>query len=100
MVDAGSWLPRRSAVWSPIERLSALLLVDERATHAEVSQAILGVLEAAHEDDVVVVSFAGHGTTEDVDALDSETLTKCAGEIASALLRPKRGVVSDAASAI
>lgn len=44
-----------------IEGLVARLLVDEVATHAEVSQAILGTLSAACEGDVVVITFAGHG---------------------------------------
>ncbi len=69
-----------TALWAlftdTIEGLSARLLVDERATHAEVSAAILGTLDAAREDDVVVVSFAGHGSPDgslilfDTDAAD------------------------------
>src|ERR1035441_89094 len=47
-----------------IEGLSARLLVDERATYAEVSEAILGTLTGAHDDDVVVLTFAGHGSPD------------------------------------
>jgi len=56
--------------------LAARLLVDETATHSEVSQAILGTLSAAGEDDVVVITFAGHGSPDgklvlfDTDAAD------------------------------
>jgi hypothetical protein len=57
-----------TALWAlftdTIESLSARLLTDEAATHAEVSQAILGTLSAAHEDDVVMIAFAGHGSPD------------------------------------
>ena len=59
-----------------IEELAARLLVDEQATHTAVSEAILGPLEAAQEDDVIVISFAGHGSPDgslvlfDTDATD------------------------------
>ncbi len=57
-----------AALWAlftdTIDGLTARLLVDEAATHAEVSQAILGTLKAAQEDDVVVISFAGHGSPD------------------------------------
>ena len=57
-----------TALWAlftdTIEGLSARLLVDERARHAEVSVAILGALDAAREDDVVIVGFAGHGSPD------------------------------------
>lgn len=61
---------RRDAValWAlftdTIDGLAARLLVDEAATHAEVSRAILGTLLAAQADDVVVISFAGHGSPD------------------------------------
>ncbi len=45
-------------------RLSSCLLVDEAATHAEVSGAMLGTLAAASSDDVVVIAFAGHGSPD------------------------------------
>ena len=59
-----------------IEGLAARRLVDEEATHSEVSDAILGTLEAAQEDDVIVITFAGHGSPDgclllsDTDATD------------------------------
>lgn len=47
-----------------VEGLAARLLVDETATHSEVSQALLGTLSGAHEDDVVVITFSGHGSPD------------------------------------
>ena len=68
------------ALWAlftdTIEGLAARRLVDEEATHSEVSDAILGTLEGAQEDDVIVVTFAGHGSPDgrlllsDTDATD------------------------------
>jgi helicase len=53
------------ALWAlftdTIEDLAARLLVDETATQSEVAQAVFGTLSAAQEDDVVLISFAGHG---------------------------------------
>jgi len=69
-----------TALWAlfsdSVEGLAARLLVDETATHTEVSQAILGTLSAANEDDVIVITFAGHGSPDgnlvlfDTDAAD------------------------------
>ena len=60
--------PDATALWAlftdTIEGLSARLLVDEAATHAEVSRAMLGTLAAASLDDVVVITFAGHGSPD------------------------------------
>lgn len=57
-----------TALWAlftdTIEGLSSRLLVDEAATHAEVSGAMLGTLAAASADDVVVIAFAGHGSPD------------------------------------
>ena len=57
-----------TALWAlftdTIDGLVARLLVDEAATHGEVSQAILGVLSAAETEDVIVISFAGHGSSD------------------------------------
>ena len=47
-----------------IEDLSGRLLVDEAATHAEVSGAVLGTLATASVEDVVVIAFAGHGSPD------------------------------------
>ena len=56
------------ALWAlftdTIEELAARRLVDEEATHTAVSEAILGTLEDAQEDDVIVISFAGHGSPD------------------------------------
>ena len=57
-----------TALWAlftdTIEELAARLLVDEEATHTAVSEVILGTLEAAQENDVIVISFAGHGSPD------------------------------------
>lgn len=47
-----------------VEGLSARLLVDDVATNAGVSSAMLGTLAAATTDDVVVIAFAGHGSPD------------------------------------
>ena len=57
-----------TALWAlftdTIDGLVVRLLVDEAATHGEVSQAIVGVLSAAETEDVIVISFAGHGSSD------------------------------------
>jgi helicase len=57
-----------TALWAlftdSVEGLSARLLVDEAATHGEVSGTMLGTLAAASADDVVVIAFAGHGSPD------------------------------------
>lgn len=57
-----------TALWAlftdTIDGLSARLLVDEGATHAEVTHAILGFMSTAQPDDVIVISFAGHGSPD------------------------------------
>ena len=56
------------ALWAlftdTIEGLAARRLVDEEATYSEVSDAILGTLEGAQEDDVIVFTFVGHGSPD------------------------------------
>jgi helicase len=56
------------ALWAlftdTVDGLAARLLVDETATHAEASLAILGMLSGAQEDDVLVITFAGHGSPD------------------------------------
>lgn len=57
-----------TALWAlftdSIENLTARLMVDEIATYAEVSQAVLGTLSAADENDVIIITFAGHGSPD------------------------------------
>lgn len=57
-----------TAMWAlftdTIDGLASRLLVDETATHATVTQAILGTLSGAGESDVIVISFAGHGSPD------------------------------------
>ncbi|MCA8277344.1 DEAD/DEAH box helicase [Burkholderia sp. AU30280] len=61
---------RRDAValWSlftdTLPDISSRLIVDESATKQATSQAILQTLETAENDDVVIISFAGHGTPD------------------------------------
>jgi replicative superfamily II helicase len=57
-----------TALWAlftdTIENSATRLLVDEAATHVEVTQAILGTLSAAESGDVIVIVFAGHGSPD------------------------------------
>ena len=57
-----------TALWAlftdTVEDLTGRLLVDEAATHAEVIQAVLGTFAAAQNDDVIVITFAGHGSPD------------------------------------
>lgn len=57
-----------TALWAlftdSIPGLSARLLIDDRATLADVRDAVVGTLEAADADDTVVLSFAGHGSPD------------------------------------
>ncbi len=57
-----------TALWAmftdTIQGLTAHLLVDEAATYENIQQAILGTLASAAEDDVIVMSFAGHGSPD------------------------------------
>ena len=72
-----------TALWAlftdTVDGLSARLLVDEAATHAEVSRAMLGTLAAAGEDDVVVITFAGHGSPDGNLVLFDTNATDLAG---------------------
>jgi hypothetical protein len=60
--------PDATALWAlftdTLSGLSARLLLNERATHTEVSEAILGTLANADREDVVLVTFAGHGSPD------------------------------------
>lgn len=47
-----------------IPGFSAKLLVDELATKDNVSEAIFGTLASATDDDVIVITFAGHGSPD------------------------------------
>jgi len=57
-----------TALWAlfsdTINGLAGRLLVDEMATHAAVTQAILDTLLMADDDDVIVITFAGHGSPD------------------------------------
>ena len=57
-----------TALWAlfsdTIDGFTARLLVNEDATQAEVSKAIIGGLATAEDHDVIVISFAGHGSRD------------------------------------
>jgi helicase len=57
-----------TALWAlfsdSVDGLTSRLMVDEAATHAEASEEILGTLSAAEEDDIVIITFAGHGSPD------------------------------------
>jgi ATP-dependent DNA helicase len=57
-----------TALWAlftdTIEGLSSRLLIDEEATFEATKEAILGTLSRAADDDVVILSFAGHGSPD------------------------------------
>lgn len=69
-----------TALWAlfsdSIPELAPRLLLDEAATHDAVEQSILGALTTASPEDVVIVTFAGHGSPDgrlvayDTDASD------------------------------
>ncbi|CAJ0785114.1 caspase family protein [Ralstonia chuxiongensis] len=44
--------------------LSSTLLIDESATKEAASRAILQALDTASDEDVIILSFAGHGTPD------------------------------------
>ena len=75
------------------------LLVNENATHAEVSQAIRGALSPAQTNDVVVISFAGHGSPDgnmvlfDTDAADLSRTALSMATLAEAFKTTKARVV-------
>lgn len=62
-----------------IPGFSARLLVDEAATKDNVSEAIFGTLANAADDDVVVISFAGHGSPDGGIAVYDTLCTDLAG---------------------
>ena len=57
-----------TALWAlftdTLPDLSARLLTDQRAGHAAASKALTSTLMEAEEGDVVILSFAGHGTPD------------------------------------
>ena len=57
-----------TALWAlftdTIDGLSSRLVVDEEATCAALRQSILGTLSDAMEDDIVIITFAGHGSPD------------------------------------
>ncbi|PJZ49205.1 DEAD/DEAH box helicase [Leptospira saintgironsiae] len=56
------------ALWAlftdSIEGLTSKLLVDQDATNSEVRKYVFGALSEANGDDVIIISFAGHGSPD------------------------------------
>jgi hypothetical protein len=92
-----------TALWAlftdSVEQLSARLLVDEAALHADVRQAVLGTLSSATSEDVVLVTFAGHGSPDgrlvvfDTYPEDLSGTAISMGELAEAFKSSKARVV-------
>ncbi|GAB3515852.1 DEAD/DEAH box helicase [Emticicia fontis] len=57
-----------TALWAlftdSLSGLSARLLTDQNATYSKVQQAIIGTLETATNEDIIILSFAGHGSPD------------------------------------
>ncbi|RLT87425.1 MAG: DEAD/DEAH box helicase [Ketobacter sp. GenoA1] len=57
-----------TALWAmfmdSIDGLSSRLLIDENATHQNIQEAILGELSSAQKEDVLIITFAGHGSPD------------------------------------
>ena len=57
-----------TALWAlftdSIPGFSSRLHVDDQATLGQVRDAVVGTLEAADAEDIVVLSFAGHGSPD------------------------------------
>lgn len=64
-----------TALWAPfsdtIPGLAPRLLLDQDATHAEITRVVLCALDTATPDDVLVVTFAGHDSLEGLAAFVS-----------------------------
>jgi len=92
-----------TALWAlftdSIDGFSAKLLVDDAATHSEVSGAFLGALAAADVDDVIVIAFAGHGSPDgnlvlfDTQATDLAGTALSMGALADAFKQTKARAV-------
>jgi hypothetical protein len=71
------------ALWAlftdSIPGLNSRLLVNDAATHSAVTDAFLGTLSSAGEDDIVVISFAGHGSPDGRLVLFDTTTTDLPG---------------------
>lgn len=56
------------ALWAlftdTIDGLKGRLLINENATHKSVKEALFGTLSAANNDDIIIISFAGHGSPD------------------------------------
>lgn len=80
-----------TALWAlfsdTISGLAPRLLLDQDATHAEITRAVLGALDTATPDDVVVVTFAGHGSPDGrLVAFDTELSDLAATGVAMSAL--------------
>lgn len=92
-----------TALWAlfadSLPGLSAHLLTDAQATHASASRIIQSSLAEASEDDVVIISFAGHGSVDgslvfhDTDATNLSGTAMSMGVLAEAFKSTKARVV-------
>jgi helicase len=62
-----------------VSGIGTKLLVDEHATKDNVSEAIFGTLANAVDDDVIIISFAGHGSPDGGIAVYDTLCTDLAG---------------------
>jgi replicative superfamily II helicase len=92
-----------TALWAlftdNIAGLSSRLLIDEEATINAVKSAILGTLSGATADDVVIITFAGHGSPDghlvlfDTESSDLTTTALAMNDVAEAFRLSKARVV-------
>jgi helicase len=92
-----------TALWAlfsdTVDGLAGRLLVDEMATHAGVTQAILDTLSMADEGDVIVITFAGHGSPDgslvlfDTNSADTAGTALSMADLADAFKQTKARVV-------
>ena len=79
-----------TALWAlftdSLPGLSAHLLIDAQATHTATSKVLLGTLGDAAEDDVVIISFAGHGSPDGSLVFHDTTVADLSGTAMSMTL--------------
>lgn len=92
-----------TALWAlftdSVPGLAGRLLVDDRATMTDVREAVVGTLDGAEAEDVVVLSFAGHGSPDgnlvlyDTDPADLAGTALSMTALAEAFRKTKAKVV-------
>ncbi|HET7331835.1 DEAD/DEAH box helicase [Dyella sp.] len=91
------------ALWAlfsdTIDGLAPMLLLDDAATHARIRQSVLGALDSATPDDIVLISFAGHGSPDgrliafDTEVADLSGTGVAMGDLADAFKASKAKAV-------